>query len=96
MINMMSPTALATRPNMPPPLRTDYEEDVLVNAIKRIGFVAACIDLYDWRNVIDEVLEEVEAEHEGRRPEPERPRSRPVPPDASAPDSSTARPRPAS
>jgi hypothetical protein len=96
MVNIMSPTALASGPNVPPPLRTDYKEEVLVNAIKKIGFVAACIDLHDWRNVIDEVLEEIEAEHETRQPEPERSRSLPVPPDASVSDSSTARPRPAS
>jgi hypothetical protein len=63
MANMMSSAAPAGLPNVPAPLSTEYKEEVLVNMIKKIGFVAACIDLYDWRNVIDEVLREVEAEH---------------------------------
>ncbi len=30
--------------------------------IRKIGIVAACIDLYHWRQVIDQVLRETEAE----------------------------------
>jgi hypothetical protein len=96
MVNMMSPTALAGGPNVPPPLRTDYQEEVLVNAIKKIGFVAACIDLYDWRNVIDEVLEEIEAENEARLLELEIACSLPLPPEAGVSGGSAVLPRPAS
>ncbi len=30
--------------------------------LRKIGIVAACIDLYRWRQVIDQVLRETEAE----------------------------------
>jgi hypothetical protein len=64
MANMMSSAVPIAVPNIPAPLRTDHEEEVLADVIQRIGFVAACIDLHDWRTVIDEVLSEVEAEQE--------------------------------
>jgi hypothetical protein len=41
-----------------------YNEEYLDNMIKKIGFVAACIDLHGWRSIIDEVLSEVEAANE--------------------------------
>ncbi len=31
--------------------------------MRKIAYVAACIDLYRWRNVIDQVLRELEAEN---------------------------------
>jgi hypothetical protein len=76
----MSSAATITRANVPAPLTADFNEEVLVNMIKKIGFVAACIDLHEWRNVIDEVLREVEAENEAR----ERSRSRQMPLDVAA------------
>ena len=30
--------------------------------MRKIGYIAACIDLHRWRGVIDQVLREVEAE----------------------------------
>jgi hypothetical protein len=41
-----------------------YQEECLDNMMRKIGFVAACIDLHDWRTIIDEVLDEVEAANE--------------------------------
>jgi hypothetical protein len=90
---MLSSAALCARPNVPPPLGTDFKEEELVHMIKRIGFVAACIDLNDWRNVIDEVLREVEAEKEPHIFELELPAAPPVSPDAAAFDGSASRPR---
>jgi hypothetical protein len=44
-----------------------YEERV-ADVVRKIAYVAACIDLYRWRNVIDQVLRELEAENRARRP----------------------------
>jgi hypothetical protein len=93
---MMFAAAPCARPNVPPPLRTDFKEEELVHVIKRIGFVAACIDLHDWRNVIDEVLSEVEAENEARILELEIESPWPLPPEAAVFDGSAVLPRPAS
>jgi hypothetical protein len=71
-------------------LKTDLKEEVLVNMIKKIGFIAACLDLHDWRTIIDEVLREVEAENEPRQPALERSLPRPALPEASAPGVSAA------
>jgi hypothetical protein len=65
---MMSAAVRYDTPNGPPSIKTDFEEEVLVNMIKKIAFVATCIDLHDWRTIIDEVLREVEAEHESQEP----------------------------
>lgn len=37
-------------------------EEHIANMLRKIGIVAACIDLYHWRQVIDQVLRETEAE----------------------------------
>jgi hypothetical protein len=37
-------------------------EERIANMLRKIGIVAACIDLYHWRQVIDQVLRETEAE----------------------------------
>jgi hypothetical protein len=92
MIAMLSSAALCARPNVPPPPGTDFKEEVLVQMIKKIGFVATCIDLNDWRNVIDEVLREVEAEKEDPILELDLSRSLPILPDASASDGSASPP----
>ena len=52
----------------------DCSEERIATIIRKIGFVAACIDLYRWRNVIDQVLREIEAERRSPlRSAPERP-----------------------
>src|SRR5208337_215786 len=45
-------------------LSTDDAAEYLVHAIRKIGFIAACIDLDSWRRVIDQVVSEVESENE--------------------------------
>jgi hypothetical protein len=40
------------------------QAECLDNMMRKIGFVAACIDLHSWRTIIDEVLEEVESANE--------------------------------
>jgi hypothetical protein len=42
--------------------REECDEERIANMIRKIGIVAACIDLYHWRQVIDQVLRETEAE----------------------------------
>jgi hypothetical protein len=42
----------------------DDQDKHLVTAIRNIGFVAACIDMYSWRQVIDEALCDTEAANE--------------------------------
>ncbi len=37
-------------------------EENIANMLRKIGIVAACIDLHHWRYVIDQVLREMEAE----------------------------------
>jgi hypothetical protein len=43
------------------------DEERIADVIRKIAYVAACIDLYRWRNVIDQVLRELEAEHRATR-----------------------------
>jgi hypothetical protein len=38
-------------------------EDRVADVVRKIAYVAACIDLYRWRNVIDQVVRELEAEN---------------------------------
>ncbi|MBT3071771.1 hypothetical protein KKP04_12940 [Rhodomicrobium sp. Az07] len=39
-----------------------YVEERVALMVRKIGYVAACIDLFHWRHVIDQALREVEAE----------------------------------
>jgi hypothetical protein len=89
---MMSVAVRYDIPNGPPSLKTDFKEEDLLNMIRKIAFIAACIDLHDWRNVIDEVLQEVEAEHELQQPAIEVPPLPAILPGPSASASSIARP----
>ena len=41
----------------------EISDECLENMLRKIGFVAACIDLHQWRQVIDQVLREREAAH---------------------------------
>ena len=46
------------------PLSNDDPDHDLVLTIRKIGFIAACIDLESWRQVIDQVVCEVQAANE--------------------------------
>jgi hypothetical protein len=53
------------RRKLPDPSLSTHEEcdeERIAEVMRKIAYVAACIDLYRWRNVIDQVLREVEAE----------------------------------
>jgi hypothetical protein len=43
--------------------KQECDEERVADVIRKIAYVAACIDLYRWRNVIDQVLRELEAEN---------------------------------
>jgi len=43
--------------------RAVYVEERVALMVRQVGYIAACIDLFHWRHVIDQVLREVEAEH---------------------------------
>jgi hypothetical protein len=90
---MMPAAVQCDTPPVPLSIKTECKEEVLVNMIRKIGFIAACIDLHDWRTIIDEVLREVEAEYEIQQLEPEPSRVRTVQPPASRLDSLAAGPR---
>ncbi|KAI94651.1 hypothetical protein T281_09845 [Rhodomicrobium udaipurense JA643] len=47
--------------------RTAYVEERIALMVQKIGYVAACIDLFHWRHVIDQALREVEAERSASR-----------------------------
>lgn len=39
-------------------------DEYLFEAIRKIGLIAACIDLHHWRLVIDDILREVDADNQ--------------------------------
>jgi hypothetical protein len=43
--------------------KEECDEERVADVMRKIAYVAACIDLYRWRNVIDQVLRELEAEN---------------------------------
>jgi hypothetical protein len=43
--------------------KQECDEERVADVMRKIAYVAACIDLYRWRNVIDQVLRELEAEN---------------------------------
>ncbi|MFZ1108492.1 MAG: hypothetical protein WAN43_09125 [Rhodomicrobium sp.] len=43
--------------------KEECDEERVAEVMRKIAYVAACIDLYRWRNVIDQVLRELEAEN---------------------------------
>ncbi|MFT4078157.1 hypothetical protein [Rhodomicrobium lacus] len=43
-------------------LRAAYMDERVAMMVQKIGYIAACIDLFHWRHVIDQALREVEAE----------------------------------
>jgi hypothetical protein len=93
---MMSAAVRYDTPNGPPSFKADLEEEVLVNMIRKIAFIAACIDLHYWRTILDEVLREVEAEHEVEQPALEEADLYAILPAPAAPSGSAARPGAAS
>ncbi len=55
------------RRRLPDPSISTHEEcdeERVAEVMRKIAYVAACIDLYRWRNVIDQVLREMEAERQ--------------------------------
>jgi hypothetical protein len=66
MSNELSSTFLNKGFKVRAPNNRDCEDDHLAYTMRKIGFIAACIDLHNLRSVIDEVLREIEAENEKR------------------------------
>jgi hypothetical protein len=49
-----------SKPSIPD--HEECDEERVAEVMRKIAYVAACIDLYRWRNVIDQVLREIDAE----------------------------------
>jgi hypothetical protein len=59
----MSQTLRRSPLHSPISTKEECDEERVADVMRKIAYVAACIDLYRWRNVIDQVLRELEAEN---------------------------------